>query len=107
MALTILDRALIIAQHELDAMRKGDIDTAISFFHERAALLNEVVYTKDEENDSDARMKLIALQGYHNIIYKEGHKILAEIKESLIKSKSTGKMIRGYAQTRIQARQQT
>lgn len=104
MSLTILDRALIIAQHELDAMRKGDVDNAISFFRERGALLNEAMYTKDEDNDDDYRMKLIALQGYHQTIHREGVKLLEDIKASLIKSKSSSKMIKGYAQTRTQAR---
>ena len=31
-SLTLLDRMLIIAQFELEAMQQGDVDGAISFF---------------------------------------------------------------------------
>ena len=39
--LTLLDRALILAQHELEAMRSGDVENAESHFHERIELMKK------------------------------------------------------------------
>ena len=47
-SLTILDRMLIIAQFELEAMQRGDVDGAISFFEERVALLDQLQVNQDE-----------------------------------------------------------
>ena len=96
MSLTILDRALIIAQHELDAMRRGDVDDAIVFFEERGTLLDQAVHTKDEDTVEDYRVKLIALQGYHQLIHEEGTVLLQQIKDSLIQTRTNHKMARKY-----------
>lgn len=96
MSLTILDRILIIAQHELDAMRQGNIDDAADFFKERGRLIDQAMHTKDEENVDDYRVKLIALQGYHQIIHEEGTMLLNKIRTSLIQSKTHSKIAKSY-----------
>ncbi len=47
--LTLLDRALILAQHELEAMRSGDVENAESHFHERIELMRRAADVLDEE----------------------------------------------------------
>ena len=102
MSLTILDRALIIAQHELDAMRRGDVDDAANFFEERGELINQARHTQDEEDIKDYRVKLIALQGYHQLIHEEGTMLLNQIRKSLIQTKSHSKITRSYANSQVE-----
>ena len=64
-SLTLLDRMLIIAQFELEAMQQGDVDGAISFFEERVALLDQLQVNQDE-NSEDCKMKLLALHGFQS-----------------------------------------
>lgn len=96
-SLTLLDRALILAQHELDAMRQGDVEAAESHFHERSGLMDQAASTLDEAAPEDYRIKLIALQGYNQMIYEEGQLLLKSIKEGLLKHRSTTRQARGYA----------
>lgn len=100
MSLTLLDRMLIIAQHELEAMQQGDIDSAISFFEERTELLTQVQENHDEANAEDCKVKLLALQGYHQLIYEEGLKLRDSIKESLQKNRAHGAVAKRYANNR-------
>jgi len=102
MSLTILDRALIIAQHELDAMRRGDVDDAANFFEERGKLINQAKHTKDEDKVEDYRVKLTALIGYHHLIHEEGTMLLNQIRASLIQTKSHSKVARSYVINQIE-----
>ncbi len=95
--LTLLDRALILAQHELDAMRSGDVDTAGLFFNERAGLLARVAEADDEQDPEDFRMKLVALQGYNQMICEEGHELLERIRAELLNARGNTRRARGYA----------
>ncbi len=96
-SLTLLDRMLIIAQFELEAMQKGDVDGAISFFEERVALLDQLHFTQDELNSEDCKMKLLALQGYHQIIYEEGVKLKEQIRQNLLQTRSQRSASKRYA----------
>lgn len=100
MVLTLLDRMLIIAQFELEAMERGDVDGAISFFEERVKLLDQLQSCRDEINSEECKMKLLALQGYHQIIYEEGLKLKEQIKENLLKSRSQRSASKRYANAR-------
>lgn len=96
MSSTILDRTIVIAQHELNAMRQGNIDDAALLFKERGELIDQAMHIKDEKNIDDYRRKLIALQGYQQIIHEEGTIILNQIRASLMQSKSIGKVAKRY-----------
>ncbi len=100
MSLTMLDKALIIAQHELEAMRRGDIEDVALFFDERGVLLNKAMHSNDEQSVDDYRLKLLALQGYHQIIHEEGTVLLNQIRNSLIKTKKQSKIARSYINQR-------
>lgn len=97
MSLTLLDRALILAQHELDALRRGDVEAAESHFHERSDLMDQAASTLDEQAPEDYRIKLIALQGYNQMIYEEGQNLLKTIRGDLLSSRSTMRQAKGYA----------
>ncbi len=99
-SLTLLDRMLIIAQFELEAMQRGDVDGAISFFEERIALLDQLQMTQDEISSEDCRMKLLALQGYHQIIYEEGLKLKEQIKQNLLNTRGQRSASKRYANAR-------
>ncbi len=100
-SLTILDRMLIIAQFELEAMQRGDVDGAISFFEERVALLDQLQVNQDEINSEDCKMKLLALQGFHQVIYEEGLKLKEQIKQNLLNSQAQRSVSKRYANARI------
>ncbi len=100
MSLTVLDKALIIAQHELEAMRKGDVEKVALFFEERTKLLKRAMHSNDEQNIDDYRIKVGALQGYHQIIYEEGMATLNSLRATLIKSKKKTKMVKSYISQR-------
>ncbi len=95
--LTILDRALILAQHELDALRAGDVETAELHFDERSILLDQAIETMDEQDPDDYRVKLIALQGYNQLIQEEGQELLEKIRLQLASARKTSRRARGYA----------
>ena len=95
--LTLLDRALISAQHELDAMRRGDVEAAESHFHDRGALMDQAASTLDEQAPEDYRIKLIALQGYNQMIFEEGQVLLKSIKSTLLKCREGTRQAKGYA----------
>jgi hypothetical protein len=101
-SLTLLDRMLIIAQYELEAMQRGDVDGAISFFEERVALLDQLQINQDEINSEDCKMKLLALQGFHQIIYEEGVKLKEQIRENLLNSRAQRSVSKRYANARGQ-----
>lgn len=96
-SLTILDRALILAQHELDAMRAGDVERAELHFDERSLLLDEAYTTFDEQDPDDYRVKLIALQGYSQLIKEEGQELLEKIRRQLMDARFTTRRAKGYA----------
>ena len=98
--LTLLDRALILAQHELEAMRTGDVESAESHFHERTELMRQAADTLDEETPEDYRVKLIALQGYNQLIHEEGQELLEQIRSQLISARHTIRGVNGYARVR-------
>lgn len=100
-SLTLLDRALILAQHELDAMRAGDVETAEIHFDERKILMDQAMSTLDETDPEDYKVKLIALQGYNKMIYEEGQEQLLKIRETLLKSRETARQAKGYAKTSL------
>lgn len=100
-SLTILDRMLIIAQFELEAMQRGDVDGAISFFEERVALLDQLQVNQDEINSEDFKMKLLALQGFHQVIYEEGLKLKEQIKQNLLNSQAQRSVSKRYANARV------
>lgn len=95
--LTLLDRALILAQHELDAMRDGDVEAAEVHFDERKILMDQAYSTLDESDPEDYKVKLIALQGYNQMIYEEGKLQLEKIRAELLRSRGTSRQARGYA----------
>lgn len=99
-SLTLLDRMLIIAQYELEAMQRGDVDGAISFFEERVALLEQLQVNQDEINSEDCKMKLLALQGFHQIIYEEGLKLKEQIRQNLLNSQAQRSISKRYANAR-------
>lgn len=104
MSLTLLDRALIIAQHELDAMRRGDVDGAANFLDERTGLLYQAIETKDEQSQDDFQLKIVALQGYHQTVQAEGEKLLNQIKAGLINSRKSVNMVKQYSRARHSVR---
>ncbi len=77
--LTMLDRAMILAQHELEALNEGDIQNAEKFFMDRAEILARAYQGHDEENNEDYVFKLVAIQGYNQIIYDVGTALKDEI----------------------------
>ena len=100
-SLTLLDRAMILAQHELDALRAGDVETAESHFDERAALMDQARETMDEQDPDDYRVKLIALQGYNQMIQEEGRELLEKIRLQLVDARSSMRRARGYAKANL------
>ncbi len=99
--LTLLDRALILAQHELEAMRSGDVENAESHFHERIELMRRAADVLDEETPDDYRVKLIALQGYNQLIHEEGQELLDQIRCQLVAAKGSIRGVKGYARARM------
>ena len=95
--LTLLDRALILAQHELDAMRAGDVETAELHFDDRKILMDQAISTYDETDPEDYKLKLIALQSYNQMIYEEGKIQLVKIREDLLNARETTRQAKGYA----------
>lgn len=95
-SLTLLDRALILAQHELDALRAGDVETAELHFDERATLMDQAADTLDEQDPDDYRVKLIALQGYNQLIREEGQELLEKIRLQLVDARKTTHRTRSY-----------
>ncbi len=77
--LTMLDRAMILAQHELEALNEGDIENAERFFMDRAEILARAYKGHDEENNEDYVFKLVAIQGYNQIIYDVGTALKEEV----------------------------
>ena len=100
-SLTLLDRALILAQHELDALRAGDVETAEQHFDERSALMDQALETMDEQDPDDYRVKLIALQGYNQVIQEEGRELLEKIRLQLVDTRSNMRQARGYARANL------
>ena len=98
-SLTLLDRAMILAQHELEAMRVGDVDTAQHHFDERAILMDLASKIDDERDQTDYRVKLIALQGYNMMIHEEGQELLTKIRHQLLDARSPARAMRGYAKS--------
>jgi len=97
MSLTLLDRVLITAQYELEAMRIGDVETAQSYFEERSLLLDRAVETLDEGSPDDYRIKLIALQGYQEIIYEEASQLLENIRLGLQQTQKNRTAVKKYS----------
>lgn len=100
-SLTLLDRAMILAQHELDALRAGDVETAETHFGERSALMSQAWETMDEQDPDDYRVKLIALQGYNQMIQEEGRELLEKIRLQLVDTRFNVRRARGYAKTTL------
>lgn len=100
-SLTLLDRALILAQHELDALRAGDVETAELHFDERSTLMDQAADTLDEQDPDDYRVKLIALQGYNQLIREEGQELLEKIRLQLVGSRKTIHRTRSYAKANL------
>lgn len=100
--LTLLDRALILAQHELDALRNGDVERAETHFDERFQLLNQAATTNDELEPEDYYVKLMALQGYNAMIRDEGRELLESIRVQLVQVKGNSRRIKGYTRAMLQ-----
>lgn len=100
-SLTLLDRALILAQHELEAMRAGDVEAAEGHFGERSILMDQAADTLDEEDVDDYRVKLIALQGYNQLIHEEGQELLEQIRQQLMASRGTIKCNKSYVRASL------
>ncbi len=100
-ALTLLDRALILAQHELDAMRSGEVEAAEEHFNEREGLMAEAARVMDEDDPDDYYVKLIAIQGYNQLIREEGAELLEQIRAQVVDLRQTTKAARGYARTML------
>jgi hypothetical protein len=98
--LTLLDKALILAQHELEAMRTGDVETAELHLEQREILLDRAYATHDEQAPEDYRLKLIALQGYNQLIHEEGRELLESIRHQLLNSRDTARCARSYVRIR-------
>ncbi len=95
---TMLDRVLILAQHERKALKDGNVDLAVEFFEERSALLAVAREKHDEENDREYLFKLAAIQGYDEMNYAIGDKLRTSIKESLQGTKKSNKVAKSYMQ---------
>ena len=57
--------------------------------------------TLDEETSEDYRVKLIALQGYNQLIHEEGRELLEQIRSQLVSARSTIRGVKGYARARL------
>ncbi len=97
--LTMLDRALIHAQYELDALSSGDIEVAESHCSDRAELLNLVYQEHDEESNEDYVVKLIALQGYNQLICDAGEELKKSIHNELYGAKKSTRAAKAYMST--------
>ncbi len=99
--LTLLDRALILAQHELDALRAGDVENAEQHFDERVDLMGQAYAVLDEDEPEDYRVKLIALQGYQQLIQEEGQVLLESIRQQLLGARGTVRRARTYSRVSV------
>ena len=99
-SLTLLDKALILAQHELEAMRAGDVEAAELHLDQREILLDQAHAIHDEQTPEDYRLKLIALQGYNQLIHEEGTELLESIRHDLLVARDSGRCARSYARVR-------
>ena len=94
--LTLLDKALILAQHELEAMRSGDVEKAEFHLDQRELLLAQAHAAHDEQNPDDYRLKLIALQGYNQMIREEGTELLETLRGQILDSRAGARCVQGY-----------
>ncbi len=94
--LTMLDRALILAQHELEALNAGNVEEAESYFMERSELLSLAYNQHDEVNNEDYVIKLIALQGYNQLICEVGESLKESIRGNILASQKTTKAAKAY-----------
>jgi len=101
MSATLLDRALVLAQHELEAIRAGDVESAEQHFGERSLLMEQAAETPDEQKAEDYRHKLIALEGYNQILQEEGQELLEKIRQQLQGSRKTLYRNRCYVRTSL------
>ena len=51
--------------------------------------MRQAADTLDEETSEDYRVKLIALQGYNQLIHEEGRELLEQIRSQLVSARST------------------
>ncbi len=94
--LTMLDRALILAQHELDALNEGNVEAAESHFMDRAEIITNAHKEHDEENSEDYVIKLIALQGYNQLICEVGEKLKDSMRVDILASKKSTHAAKSY-----------
>ena len=63
--------------------------------------MRQAADTLDEETSEDYRVKLIALQGYNQLIHEEGRELLEQIRSQLVSARSTIRGVKGYARARL------
>ncbi len=80
---TMLDTALVMARHELDALNDGDVDRAAGHLETRIPLLEKVYKEHDEENNNMYIMKLQALQSLNEEIVKVGEALKEKLRSEV------------------------
>ncbi len=97
--LSMLDRALILAQHELEALNAGNVEEAESYFMERSELLSKAYNNHDEVSTEDYVIKLIAIQGYNQLICEVGEELKASLRSDILASQKSTKAAKAYITT--------
>ncbi len=80
---TMLDTALVLARHELDALSEGDVERAAGHLETRTPLLEKILLEHDEDSETMYMMKLQALQALNIQITEVGAALKDKIRSDL------------------------
>ncbi len=80
---TMLDTALVLARHELDALSQGDVERAAGHLETRIPLLEKIYQEHDEDSEAMYAMKLHALQDLNLQITAVGEALKEKIRNDL------------------------
>ncbi len=81
--MTKLDRAIVLAQLELAALKAQDVDKAADLMEERRTLLLDAYEQHDENSHKEYLVKLIAMQSYNMQILEVGNELRNSLRKSI------------------------
>ena len=94
-----LDRAIIIAEQEYEALRNEDIGVVENLAEERGRLLDSALVKADEVPKRELCDRLIRLQGLQQKLYDEAFRQREAVRTQLAHTKKESRRMSAYHKT--------
>lgn len=98
-AIALMDMAIEVAQEELRAMQKGEVEEVETLFARRTELVDMALKLREAAPQKPMRDRMLRMQALEEQLVAEGKALRAQLAAELSKGKQEVRRMRAYGQS--------